>query len=295
MTQKSKWNLSNTLAWLSAHKVLTFCLATAYFLITVLSHETVGAFLANTLNINEPQSFNKIFTQGGIIAIVIYLALTLPPILKKKRWATLYYLIGTLLITAACVPTLIVVNSEFIHFFQYALLSFLLLPLLQSYWLALVVGTILGIIDEWIQYTIISAGRTQYFDFNDVVLNLLGSAIGLISIGAIVHQRYPVTLLPKTGWYVLGALVTFFFITWLANGIDIYPDSKNPAPFTLIKTKEKTFWTVLPPHRRFHVLRPLEGLLLLSLLFGLGSQLDKVLLANSGIHPTKGSPDPRPS
>lgn len=258
--------------------VLLTVIASSYFIWTVVNHQRIGSLLANTFNINDPVSYNRVFLQFGVLFLGAYLAVTIPFYLRSKRYLALGYLFLTITLTAACVPWLIVVNSEIIHFAQYALLGVLLFPLIRSYWLTVVVGTLLGAVDEGMQYWVWTPDM-HYFDFNDVLFNLLGTVLGVLLIGAWLGRYSPGRSQWRTGWLILGSIILLTALGWLTQWLDIYPDPTNPAPVQLIREAEKEFWTVLPPHRRFHVLRPGPGaaviLLMLAIFMGLDRALSK--------------------
>jgi hypothetical protein len=84
---------------------------------------------------------------------------------------------------------LIVVSIEAIHYPQYGLMSaFLALGglTLESAWLT---ATALGAIDELYQFIALPRGRPTYFDWNDVVLNGVGAALGCVAIRALAGER----------------------------------------------------------------------------------------------------------
>jgi hypothetical protein len=76
---------------------------------------------------------------------------------------------------------LTVANIELIHFPQYAVLAVLLFAGgLHPTW-ALIGATSLGAIDEVYQHFVLYADRQEaYLDFNDMVLNCIGAAGGLL-------------------------------------------------------------------------------------------------------------------
>jgi hypothetical protein len=260
--------------------LLLLLLAGSYFIWTVVNHQRIGSLLANTFNINDPASYNRVFLQFGVLFLGAYLAATIPFYVRSKRYLALGYLFLTITLTAACVPWLIVVNSEMIHFAQYALLGVLLFPLIRSYWLTVVAGTLLGAIDEGMQYWVWTPDM-HYFDFNDVLFNLLGTVLGVLLIGAWLGRSCPGRPQWRTGWLIIGSIILLTALGWLTQWLDIYPDPTNPAPVQLIREAEKEFWTVLPPHRRFHVLRPGPGaaviLLMLAAFMGLDRALSKLV------------------
>lgn len=75
---------------------------------------------------------------------------------------------------------------EYLHYPQYALLAFLIARFHDPDRTVFVIGlvlltvTLLGIADEVLQYTWITISYSNYLDFNDFLLNLLGGAAGLM-------------------------------------------------------------------------------------------------------------------
>jgi len=262
--------------WHTGINLMLVLLAGSYFIWTVVNHQRVGSLLANTFNINDPESYNRVFLQFGLLFLLAYLAATIPFFVRSNRYAALAYLVVTLALVAACVPWLIVVNSEMIHFAQYALLGVLLFPLVRSYWLTVLLGTLLGILDEGMQYWVWTPDM-HYFDFNDVLFNLLGTVLGVLLIGAWIGRSVPARPRWLTGWVIVSSIVFLVTIAWLTQWLDIYPDPEHPAPVQLIREPESEFWTVLPPHRRFHVLRPGPGVLLILTILALYMGLDRAL------------------
>lgn len=76
--------------------------------------------------------------------------------------------------------------AEYFHYPQYALLAILLAraidPHHSSWPIArlLMLTTLLGALDELIQYLWITVSYSQYYDFNDVLVNALAAALGLM-------------------------------------------------------------------------------------------------------------------
>ena len=93
---------------------------------------------------------------------------------------------GALLaIAVGCHGTLVTIDIEVIHYPQYALVAVLLAAALdadrQRRWLleVVLISALLSVIDEAWQY-FHSMKPAQYFDFNDLVLNQIGTLAGLL-------------------------------------------------------------------------------------------------------------------
>lgn len=115
-------------------------------------------------------------------------------IVAKRRVRPGLLLVPTLiLLTLALVAHrfLMVGTIESIHYPQYALLAFLLgrggVPA-ETTWLS---ATALGGIDELYQYLFLPRGRPTYLDWNDIVLNAIGAAFGIVALLLILRREEP--------------------------------------------------------------------------------------------------------
>lgn len=79
---------------------------------------------------------------------------------------------------------LLVVNIELIHFPQFALVAAVLLAAGLRGPDAYLGATAAGLLDETYQHLVVYAGRPDtYFDINDIVLNAIGAAWGVVLLG----------------------------------------------------------------------------------------------------------------
>jgi hypothetical protein len=166
-----------------------------------------------------------------------------------------------------------------IHFPQYIFLAILIFPLVMRYGETVFWATLLGVIDEAYQYFYLAPQRTAYFDFNDIILNLLGAALGVLLIfGSGITPR----ACNYAKWYaspvfrtlaVLMIGITVLFQTPLLN---MYlPADGASVGAVLVKTKPTGFWEQVPHlNDKFHIVRPLEGIILVILLLLLYYTMD---------------------
>jgi hypothetical protein len=97
--------------------------------------------------------------------------------------------ITALLVVMAIVQRLLVVASiENIHYPQYALLFCVLVRARVNIEIAWLATVSLGIVDEIYQYLVLTRGRPEYFDWNDVVLNTLGASLGFVTMLALARK-----------------------------------------------------------------------------------------------------------
>jgi hypothetical protein len=123
----------------------------------------------------------------GALALIplVSLAVAVPLIVVGYRFVlrrqTLVSLLALLAVTAAAQHWLLVVNIELIHLPQFALIAALALRAGLGGPSALAVATLAGFVDETYQHLVIYANTPDtYFDINDIVLNTLGGAWGVL-------------------------------------------------------------------------------------------------------------------
>jgi hypothetical protein len=103
--------------------------------------------------------------------------------------------------------TLLVSGIENIHYPQYALMVTLLMLGGMRGEVAYLVSTALGVADEAYQLATMPRGTPGYFDWNDVALNALGAAFGVVVMLALRKARRDSVVQPGRVWVVLSVAV----------------------------------------------------------------------------------------
>lgn len=265
--------------WLKNNKAFNIFILVAYYLLVVLPHEEVGKFIAKTLD--QPygrDTYNLIILVLGIIGLLGYLIPFYQGVKKLEQGKNrIWFGFGmTLLFIIISFNTILVVNVEIIHFVQYAVFAILAFPLFQNYRDTLFYTTIFAAIDEAYQYFVLAPFRTDYFDFNDVIIDLIGGAAGLLLLWGIGIRNIET----NQSWFKSPSFIGFStltiisFIAYFTGILAIYPsETDSQAPILLIRKVYDDFWTIIHPNVKFHVVRPLEGMLILGGLFYFYSQL----------------------
>lgn len=278
MIQKS--SLLKITNWFSENRFWNIGIVVVYYLLVVLPHEEVGQFLGKTLD--EPLGrikYNQLVLSLGILGGIGYLVLVGLGVRNypKRLKTVLIYLTTTFLFIFIAIKVLMVVNIEMVHLVQYGLLTLLLFPLFSDFSTTLFLAILLGALDEAYQYWVLTPFSTDYYDFNDVIINLLGAALGLILLYAVGHQVKPKIL----EWYHSPVNITTFLLSLILlifyfNGVlSIYPiDGQIQPPLLLVRNIQPNFWTVAEQDIKFHVLRPSWGILTGILLFLFYKRID---------------------
>lgn len=185
----------------------------------------------------------------GLLSIPFWLRLR-----KHAQWQKILLYLGvTVILVILTYKYLFILPTETAHFPQYAMMAILLFPLTWRFDETLIWATIIGAIDEGYQYYLISPERTNYLDFNDILTNLLGAALGLIFLWAFLKNeiRKPRPILKSPAWKALGVFVGVLLLLYFFAGDTLV---------SIVRVPEEGFWTYLPRNVQFHVLRPIPGL-----------------------------------
>lgn len=260
--------VNKLLTWLGNKRWLNVILLIAYFLAVVLPHEIIGKLIARHLDAPLGRAtYNLVILGLASVGLFGYLGLLFTGFRKltREKKKFIFYLITTLLLIVLAFNILMVVNVELIHIVQYGVCAILLFPLLKNYGSTIFWIAILGAIDEAYQYFVLAPFRTDYYDFNDVVIDVLGGALGLLFVKAmsIKEQHF-------YEWYrspiIIGTTLVTLLFTFLFRFkyLAVFPtDQIEGLPFLLVKRLESSFWNVTDPNIKFHVMQPLEGTLII--------------------------------
>jgi hypothetical protein len=178
-------------------------------------------------------------------------------------------------------------NTELVHFPQYFPEGLVLLALTGSPVESIAWGTIFGGLDECFQYWFIVKGKPVPYDFNDIYMDLLGTAAGVVFAMTLLRTE---RRRAAAGWWkeVLrspGILAVFGIVIvgiglWAAGLMTLYEAPGAPPHwFSLSRQTHLPFWfsvDFLGP-RTFHELSPIEGPILLLCALAFYSILDRLV------------------
>ncbi|HKL51508.1 MAG TPA: hypothetical protein VJ908_10095 [Wenzhouxiangellaceae bacterium] len=246
-----------------------------YYLTTVLAHLEVSLWLVRRRESDLLGSyrFAESLPHAGTLvlaAIVIWQA--------RRAWrghnhvATFAGWTAWLVAVVLVDRFLIYSFPEYLHYPQYALLAYMIARLADPDRSAFAVGpvllavTVLGIADEALQYVWLTISYSNYLDFNDFLLNLLGAAAGLLlhygftssaSFDTPAARRNASRAALGFCWLgiVMLLLVAALQVTSGVTGM-LHPIERQPS---------YSSWIPGPHAGRYYVLDPLSGTLILVL------------------------------
>lgn len=247
-----------------------FILSLLYFAMVVLPHELIGVWITSMFENHSRDEYNQIILILFLVLIMGFVIRFMIAIIKHKdRNKLILYSGATSALIILCFNTIIIVNIELIHIFQYAILSILLFFLLRDYQQSLVITTLAGAVDEAYQYFYLSPQRTNYYDWNDVIFNLLGAALGLIYIRAFSVQTIQASKFWRRHlhWIIWTILSLIVLVLFQFDLLYMMAEEGQDKLYALIRKPSEGFWTVIHPNITYHIIKPLEGVIYLILLF----------------------------
>ena len=176
---------------------------------------------------------------------------------------------GLLAATAIAYWVLVAVHSELVHLLQYLLLLLALHAALGRLGLASAWAFLASVIDEGYQYWVLRRDWNSYYDFNDLVLNQIGIALGVALILSAAPPAGPFRWRRCLGpsWWIYGLVALALALGLLSGWMGIERATSPDAAVVLSRSAPPpTFWTHAEwSGKDFHILAPIPGLLFTAL------------------------------
>lgn len=218
--------------------------AALYFVVTTLAHLEfslwlVGPRTATWQGLTFQYSYRDAMPYLLPVVALALLAWLVRDALRHGTRQRIAIVAGYWLTWAGCVAAvdrwLTYSVPEYFHYPQYALLTWLLAQTLdpdRARWPVgrlLALTTLLGAVDELVQYLWITASYSHYYDFNDVLVNLLAAVLGVMMYYGF---RSPPVLRSATGrrtWAAYG-LVGVLCVVLAAGAGRVQLAPRGPVP-----------------------------------------------------------------
>jgi len=276
--------LARPARWLARHPVCGWSLVAAFTAFNILSHnavQSIAGWLGEQLTIER---LSLIVTAGGLLAGAALLAILALRLRRHPAGVVIAaYGLATLALIAVAYNTLFMINTEAIHFPQYALMGMIVFPLVGRVAESITWVTLFGAFDEAWQYWVLNSEVDfAYFDFNDIVLNLLGAAMGVLLAAALLGDTrergaagYGLRDFARSpALAVTGAFVAAGAVLWMLGPLSVLPG--GDAWVVLMRSgAREAYWETSYWGKTAHVLLPLEGLVVTFALLALYLPLDR--------------------
>lgn len=262
-----------------------------YFLAVSLPHHPFSTWLDDVFI--EPVGYYPVQHIADIASWVLLgvSAALLIRIAYIHRWRALKHISILLLLVALMYATdyyLIVNNIERVHYPQYAMLALLLGLSLRNEMLIFFATTFAGFVDEFLQY-FMNPMKSNYLDFNDIVLNILGAAAGVVLLMGLRKRlaareldldlsgpaRYEQIFAAMFRTVMVAGAVVVFVAGLFGRIVPLVEQAKDRSVFAVVNGKisfimsferHDEFWMKSYFGKVFHVLSPVEGLVSIAVL-----------------------------
>ena len=265
--------------WLSRRKHFTAVITLGYIIVNILCHDVTQALYKKAEKLLSLEIMNAVVI---IVCLIILGGFSWAAIKQNKsgthRALKLTYGIFTAVLIMASSNTLIAKNVELIHFPQYALLVIPVFALTMRFGETVAFVTLLGAADEAYQYLVLHRSWVGIYDFNDVILNLIGAGAGIVLILVLADlepssnpgSTYSLRdLVRSVGLMTTGILILSGLLMYATGLLQLFPGDNAPHALILLNrgVPPSGFWQQpLPSLKRFHILHPGEGILLVAVL-----------------------------
>jgi hypothetical protein len=290
--EASRHPIASVLSAIHSHPWLGWTLFVVYAAAVTFPHEKVQWFVNEiAIRITHPNLY-RLSAAIGLALGALFTALLLQGARRQpqKRLAIGLWFLTIALIVGAW-RSLTANNVELVHYPQYfpegiALAALTLSPVEALCWIVFFGG-----LDESYQYYVLSNGRPTLLDFNDIYMDLLGGAAGIVFAMVFLRcvrnpkVRQTMSAWKRPGVILLASLITLGLALCAAGLMLVVEDKTNTHYwFALGRFRAPSFWSHIvangPNH--YHTLTPAEGVLLILATITLYAALTRKYVLSAG-------------
>lgn len=257
--------ISSYLKWQTQNRLINLLLVIGYVVFLVFAHEwfvNLSVKVMNGLSLTIYNRLVAVISASGLVGVLGLVGLAVRSKANVQRSGVLF----VMAILAALVVHFFVfteMNIEFIHAMEFGLLAALIYPLVGRYGAAVIYSLPVMLFDEWYQYQVLF-DWVEYFDFNDILLDLLGAGLFLAVLKTFNNAaEMPAPIFKRPEVYVLLFMVLAVLLLLLSSAVVPYPENVEPNTWLILNNIKEPygFWREHPLiGSSYHVLEPIAGL-----------------------------------
>lgn len=259
------------LNWLKQHKTVNISLVIIYGISLIFLHDFFVGLSVNAMNSLSLPVYNKVVLAVSIyggIALFVSLMYMLYKTNENRRFKLFFLLITSVLI-ALHYKFLFEMNIEVVHVLEFTLLAVLLFPLTGSFGASVIFTLPFIFVNEWYQYVVLYPTYIHYYEFNDIVIDLLGCGMAMIFlwIAGAKPNKNSVSFFKQPG-IVFLILINLIVVVLLATCVfAFYSGDKCENTFLVLNQLPNPhfFWQTHVFGAVYHVMKPVEGLVAINL------------------------------
>jgi hypothetical protein len=258
-------------------KLFLLVLIVLYGLVILLLHDWFVQLSVVVMNQFSLPVYNVLVRNVALSLGFLLLIVTVLKSFQNKRFDLLFLFFIFCILLLLHSLFLFEMNIEIIHAVEYGLLALLIYLVTRNAGAAIVLSLPFMFLDEWVQYYLLYGNYNKYYEFNDIVLDIIGCGIFLSAYKIfepnrnIVHIKF---IKRKEFWLLsLGFVLFIFFVKFGVFAAHQKVESSITV-FTLSRIENpENFWHIHGFTRaKYHILSPFAGavfIFLLSLFSGL--------------------------
>jgi hypothetical protein len=258
--------LHHIVYWLQRNRAVNLVLVFAYAAFICFIHDPlvkVSVVVMNKLSLPTYNQLVAVLSGIMLLLVLTYSGYSLYHY-RERLTAKLFYLLTTVTLMAVHFRTMFEMNIEIVHSLEYTILAFLLYPLAGRYAAAIIFTVPFMLLDEWLQYRVFYPTYVEYFEFNDIMMDIYGSGMMMIFLlisgvklgGKTLHVWHR-----KEFWAIALVLVVCFF-AWQVCFIALYKAQQCENTWLVLNRIEgvQGFWRQYPGRDViYHVMQPVEA------------------------------------
>jgi hypothetical protein len=257
--------------FLHRNKLFTGLLIVAYSLAIILLHDTFVNISIVVMNKYSLPVYNDLVRNlfGGV-GIMVFLFLLIKTVHATNRVKLLIYLFSIAFFIGLHASFLFEMNIEIIHAIEFAVLALLMFAFTGRFGAAVVFCIPVMLIDEYRQYMVLYPQYTLYFEFNDIVMDVLGCGFAMITlkIFGVEFSSTSHTIFYKRSEFIFLSSFLFLFLALLLTCV--FSSHINTAcshtifPLSRLENPELFWQTHAFTKAKYHVLSPISGAIILT-------------------------------
>jgi hypothetical protein len=268
--------------WLEQRRLFNLALVLGYFIFIFYMHVPCARLSVFVQQVLTLPLYNKVVATSSAFLLLVYLTgiFRQLKIRSDNRRHKITYLLLSLSFIVIHFFIMFEMNIEIIHVFQYSILAFLIFPLTRRYGAAVCFAIPFMLIDEWNQYINLYPGYVQYFEFNDVILDINGCGLAMITlyIAGVDGGKIFKPLWQRPEFILIILFAIAFTVAVKTCFIALYQADKCANTWLTLNIipEAPTFWRQFPGRDAiYHIMQPVEAVVSIILLALLYMGLDK--------------------
>lgn len=258
------------ISWLELNRLINILLIAFYFVFIYYMHDVmvhVSVWVMNGLSLAV---YNKVVIAVFTLFLIlfsVFLYMQLKDNTENLK-LKIFYLVSIVSLIVVHFKIMFEMNIEIIHMYEFPVLAILIFPLTRSFGSTILLTLPFMLIDEWHQYIVLYPSYVDYFEFNDVVLDINGCALAMVSLMICgVRGRISNTPLWKKREFIALCFIILLIIASVKTCfIALYEEDQCSNTWLVLNRihEARNFWRQYPGRDVvYHVMQPLESLIII--------------------------------